>query len=103
MPRKSKPERRLHLVRRPDAHFPGMFSISTRKTTTFYVFWEIPCDIGGRGFAVHRLGLGELYHVRFGKPSECSCECLGFLRHGACKHLAALVALTEHGELPLAG
>ena len=31
---------------------------------------QLPCDIGGRGFAVHRLGLGTLYHVRVGSPAE---------------------------------
>ena len=72
-----------------------MFAISNRKSTTLYVFKEIPCAIGGRGFTVHRVGLPDLYHVRVGREKDCSCECLGYLRHGFCKHLAALMALVE--------
>jgi len=94
-----KSQRTLHLVRRPDAESPGIFSISTAKTTTHYAFREIPCSIGGRGFAVHRLGLAELYHVRVGRPIETSCECLGYLRHGNCKHLTALAALVNTNEI----
>jgi hypothetical protein len=68
-------------------------------TTTHYTLHEIRCDIGGRGFAVHRLGLGRLYHVRVGTPSECSCECLGFLRHGNCRHVLGLLGLIRRGLL----
>jgi hypothetical protein len=89
----------IRLIRPPDAHGVGVFVIKQRKETQFYVFKEIPCDIGGRGFAVHRLGLGDLYHVRIGTASESSCECLGFLRHGRCKHIQGLAALIGHDAL----
>ena len=52
---------------------------------------------GNRFFAMHRLGLGTLYHVRVGRPSECSCECLGFLAHGRCRHVQSLLTLTTEG------
>lgn len=74
----------------------GIFAIVDNKRTDSYVFKEIPCEIGGRAFAVHRLGLANLYHVRIGAPRDCSCECLGFLRHGRCKHIQALSALIGH-------
>jgi hypothetical protein len=86
----------IRLIRPPGALGVGVFAIIERKRTQFYAFREIPCDIGGRGFAVHRLGLGELYHVRVGAPDDCSCECLGYLRHGHCKHLQGLLALIGH-------
>ena len=73
----------------------GVLCVSSRSQQMFYTFKEIPCAIGGRGFAVHRLGLGELYHVRVGSPHECSCECLGFLAHGNCKHIQAIRTLIE--------
>jgi hypothetical protein len=60
---------------------------------------EVPCEIGGRGFAVHRLGLGTVYHVRVGDPADSTCECLGFLRWGRCKHVAGLRALIRLGAL----
>ncbi len=91
--------RLIRLIRQPGPDGVGVFSITKDRRTQFYVFKEIPCAIGGRGFAVHRLGLASLYHVRVGMPRECSCECLGFLAHGRCKHLQGLAALIGHDLL----
>ena len=91
--------RAIRLIRAPDAFGVGVFAITQRQDTQFYAFKEIPCDIGGRGFVVHRLGLANVYHVRVGTPSESSCECLGFLRHGRCKHIQGLAALIGHDLL----
>ncbi len=76
-----------------------MLCLRAGDQLSYYVVREIPCQIGGRGFAVHRLGLGDLYHVRVGRREDCSCECLGFLRHGQCKHVLGLRALTRYGLL----
>jgi hypothetical protein len=92
----ARPARVIRLVRPPDADGVGIFSITTRKATQFYAFKEIACEIGGRGFAVHRLGLANLYHVRLRTAQDSSCECLGFLRHGRCKHVQGLAALVGH-------
>ena len=62
---------------------------------TYYTFVEIPCEVGGRGFAVHKLGMGTLYHVRIGTVEDTSCECLGFLRYGYCRHVLGLRALLQ--------
>ncbi len=95
-----KTPRTVRLVRAPAADGVGVFYFEERGQTTWYVLHEIPCEIGGRGFEVHRLGLGELYHVRVdAKLGNCSCECLGFLRHGRCKHLLGLRALVREGKL----
>ncbi len=88
--------RSIHLVRPADSDGVGVFCIVEKGRAVFYTFCEIPCEIGGRGFALHRLGIGELYHVRIGTPDECSCECLGFLRHGHCRHILGLRALLHH-------
>ena len=93
------PERVIRLERPTTLDGVGAFSVRVGNRTTFYALHEIPCDIGGRGFAVHRLGLGELYHVRVGRPADCSCECLGFLRHGHCRHVLGLRALIRRGLL----
>ena len=90
----------IRLVRSPDSDGVGVLAVASKKDTQFYVFKEIGCAIGGRGFTIHRLGLGEVYHVRVGTPAESTCECLGFLRHGRCKHLQGLSALVGHGLLP---
>lgn len=94
-----RPPRLIRLLPTPEELGVGIFTIATKKRTDFYVFKEIPCEVGGRGFAVHRLGLGNVYHVRIGDRRECSCECMGFLRHSKCKHIQGLGALIGHGLL----
>jgi hypothetical protein len=95
----ARPARSIRLVRSPSSDGIGVFSVTEGDTSTFYTLHEIPCSIGGRGFAVHRLGLGNLYHVRVGAPRECSCECLGYLSGGRCKHILGLLALIREGKL----
>jgi hypothetical protein len=90
-------ERTISLVHASLPDGVGIFSIRDPRQTVFYAFREIPCDVGGRGFAVHKLGLGTLYHVRVGRREECSCECMGFLAHGVCRHVLGLRALTRQG------
>jgi hypothetical protein len=87
------PIRTITLIRAPDDRGVFVFRIVAERRTAFYVGREIPCQIGGRGFAVHKLGIGDLMHVRVGRPEDQSCECLGFLRWGRCRHIAGLTAL----------
>ena len=94
-----RPPRVIRLVCPPDAFGVGVFAITHKERTQFYVFKEIPCAIGGRAFAVHRIGLANLYDVHIGSSADSSCECLGFLRHGKCKHIQGLSALIGHGVL----
>lgn len=91
--------RSIRLIRSPGPTGVGVFRIDAGGRAQFYTFCEIRCEIGGRGFAVHRLGLGTVYHVRVGEPEDCSCECLGWLRWGRCKHVAGLLALIRAGEV----
>jgi hypothetical protein len=91
--------RSIRLVRSPALDGIGAFQVSAGTESAFYTFREIACEIGGRGFAVHRMGVGRLYHVRAGRPEDCSCECLGFLAHGRCKHVLGLLALMRRGKL----
>jgi hypothetical protein len=99
MPHPSSARRTVRLIRSPSLDGVGVFEVTERKKSSHYAFHEVPCEIGGRGFAVHRLGLGPLYHVRIGRPMECSCECLGFLRHDHCKHIEALQTLIGETHL----
>lgn len=93
------PARVITLIRSPKTDGVGVFRIAVGAKTQFYTFKEIPCEIGGRGFVVHRLGLGTVYHVRVGLPEDCSCECLGWLSHDHCKHVSGLKALIRSGAL----
>ena len=98
-PSPAKPQRTIRLVRAPAADGVGVFSITVGDRPVHYTIHEIRRDIGGRGFAVHRLGPGNLYHVRVGRPQDCSCECKGFLYHGYCRHILGLLALIREGKL----
>jgi hypothetical protein len=91
--------RTIRLIRPPAADGVGVFRVCVGEKASLYAVHEIPCEIGGRGFAVHRLGLGDLYHVRIDTLEESTCECLGFLRHGYCKHVGGLYALVQAGKL----
>jgi hypothetical protein len=96
----AKPKTRtVRIVRPRNADGVGVFCIEISDKAQFYTFLEIRCEIGGRGFAMHRLGQGELYHVRVGAPEDTSCECMGFLRWDRCKHVASLAALIKTGAL----
>jgi hypothetical protein len=95
----SKPTRTIAMIRPINADGVGVFRISLGSMTWLYALREIPCFIGGRGFVVHRLGLGVPYHVRVGVPRDCSCECLGFLYRNRCRHILGLLALIRTGKL----
>ena len=94
-----KPQRTIALVRPLNADGVGVFRISIGKLSWLYTVREILCEIGGRGFAVHRLGLGTAYDVRVGQPRDCSCECLGYLYRNSCRHILGLRALINQGKL----
>lgn len=91
--------RTVRLIRDLEVDGIGVLRVTVGGDATYYTVRELPCEIGGRGFAVHKLGLGPLYHVRVGESADCSCECLGFLRHGYCKHLLGLSALIAAGKI----
>lgn len=55
---------------------------------TLYAFQQIPCDIGGMAFEVKKVDMSGSYYVRMG--AESTCECMGFLRHGKCRHITGL-------------
>lgn len=95
----AKPARSIRLIRPPSIDGVGVFCVSVGEESAYYALREVPCAIGGRGFAVHRLGLGNLYHVRIGRPEECSCECKGFLFRSTCRHVLGLLALVREGKL----
>jgi SWIM zinc finger len=92
-------KRTIRLVVSPGADGVGAFSINAGKGACHYAFRELLCEIGGRGFAVHRLGLGTLFHVRVGRPADWSCECKGFLYRGYCRHVLGLLALIRQGKI----
>src|SRR5438132_6292072 len=97
MSRSTSLVRSVRLVRPPTADAAGIICLTDRKGDSLYAFEEIPCAIGGRGFRMHRLESGQHYHVRIDGAPESSCECLGYLAHGRCRHIVALQTLIGAG------
>ena len=103
-PRKprSKPERRIGLVVRPEGG-TGVVRIAVGMASTDYTLREFRSDIGGRAFELAKAGPdadGEVYHVRLtGDPRQDSCSCKGFAGHSHCKHRDGLAALVAAGRL----
>jgi hypothetical protein len=81
----------------------GRLEILTGRKSDAYRVAEFPAD-GGRGFRFTKLTPGtdrdvDAYSVFCATPGtglHDSCECRGFLRHGQCKHLAAVRAIEEN-------
>ena len=92
---------------------PGILRLSIGKETTIYAANPLPADFG-LGFTLTKQeaergpdGLtikdGATYHVNLDpNTGRHSCECLGHLHHGRCKHVSALLALFVAGRLQAA-
>jgi hypothetical protein len=99
MPSSSEPRQRVKPARHISVQPDGKIRIVCGKVDTEYTVIELPCDIGGRGFEVSNLSNLEIYHVNL-NGRDRSCDCIGHLRHGHCKHADGLAALIAAGKLP---
>ena len=100
MPDPNSPRRTVTVVKKSQLGLPGVLKITARKRSTLYLYREIDCETGGRGWEVWRLTAAEVYNCRTGmKASEVSCDCIGFEARGACRHVLALMALQCQGKL----
>ena len=99
-----KPERRIRLLK-PILDGMGAVQIFIDGEAHNYLILPIPSDFG----AAFRLikqellpvepGVWELedtacYNVNLNGP-QSTCECLGFLQHGHCKHVEGLTVLRQ--------
>lgn len=94
---RKKPARSVALHIRPDGAAPGAIELTVGKQSGGYLMTEIGSDFG-RAFAVEKAEDGTVYHVLL-DGAESSCECMGHLRHGHCKHVSGLSALIDAGKL----
>jgi hypothetical protein len=99
-PRKG-PKRTYRLGKAVHGVYPLLLTIG-KKRYGYYVF-PLASDFG-RAFKLVKFscdvepdGASEYDVCLDGTRSQC--ECLGFLRHGHCKHVESLVALVEGGAL----
>jgi hypothetical protein len=72
--------------------------IATPVVCDLYWLRCIPVAWGGRGFSLEKADGTDTYCVLL-DGARSTCECLGFLRWGHCKHVEALAALVEGGAL----
>src|SRR5262245_13545560 len=100
--RKSKVSRSVRVELPADADGdPCVISITVGKLTVEYFVYPIASD-WGRAFRLDKLANpDEQYHVNL-DGEQSSCECLGWLRHGHCKHRDGLQVLVDKGLLPAA-
>ncbi len=84
-------------------------TITLGKLCVDYLVEALASDFG-RAFRLHKLvpvvddhgtrfAEAEVYDVLL-DGARPSCECLGFLHHGKCKHIDAATALLAAGKLP---
>src|SRR5262249_12351526 len=80
----------------------GVLTMTIGKEVTHYFAWPIATDYG-EGWAVQKFNQpGDppgtqhpTYHVNLDRQhGRNSCDCLGHLHHGHCKHVDAMLALT---------
>lgn len=92
-------EKAVSLIHGPKSRgLPGVFRFRSDSVCSYYLFREITCDIGGRGWEVWRLTASEPYHVRTGYVgSNLSCSCAGFASNGLCRHVLAMQNLVHSG------
>lgn len=67
-----------------------VIAITKNKKTNFYLWAEISCEIGGRGFAMQKIADGAVHHLRIDPSGYVECDCRGFCRWDYCKHVRAL-------------
>lgn len=107
-----KPSRKSELTIEASPAEPGapiFVSITSKGQQSDYWCERIPADFGV-GVRFRKIWDGkakdfaeEVYDVSLDTVSHChSCECLGFLRWGYCRHVDAAIQLFDAGRLVLA-
>src|SRR5262249_6051215 len=100
------PQRFARLDDRPTVDEPALLTLHVAGNETDYWLSLVPSDFG-EAFKLEKLiptndgpaERGEVYHVLLENEFNHTCECLGFLRWGHCKHLDSIKALRDAGKL----
>lgn len=89
--------RRLSIILAPAPDDLGIIEITARGRTTSYWITADSCELG-RWFRLQKED-GQSYDILVAADGRHSCECMGYLAHGRCKHVDGLVAATRAGKL----
>ena len=94
-----KPERRVRLAVALNAEGKnGLLSITVGKAVASYHLSAIPSD-WGTAFSVEKIGGTDgPYHVCLTGMAR-TCDCIGHLAHGHCKHADGIACLMQLGKL----
>jgi hypothetical protein len=93
-----KPTRHVRVLLPVFGKNPGVIRIAVGGKATDYLVEPIGSDFGD-GFRLTKLdGWGDVYHVNLSNEGHI-CDCKGHLKHGHCKHPAALAALRQADRL----
>jgi hypothetical protein len=95
---RSKTPRTARLVVPPIEGHAGVLRLSTGNDHTDYVLQRLAADFG-TAYRLDKVDGPEEYNVNLDHGERSTCECLGFLAHGRCKHVEALQVLTAAGRL----
>jgi hypothetical protein len=99
---RSKPARTIGIVLPMNAEGEnGIVRITVGKEAAEYMLIELAADYG-RGFKVEKMGTEGTesgYHVNVTEDGKKTCDCLGHMQYGRCKHSDGLAALIAAGRL----
>ena len=97
---RQKPSRTIRLEDAPQGRLPGCLLMTVGKEVSRYLITLVPSQIGGQGYRLEKIGEPTSdYHVHLSDIGHHDCECLGYLRHGHCRHIHGLLALRNAGKL----
>jgi hypothetical protein len=91
------PSRHVRILKRPEyaPNVPGLFEVTVGSDVTRYQLSYVPSDFGDGFRFAKQGGDGAVYHVHISDQWGRTCECLGYLLHGHCKHIDLTVRLRE--------
>jgi hypothetical protein len=95
-----KVSRFARVLLRPVGRSAGVVRLTVGREVAGYLIRLLPSDFGDC-FRLSKVGVcGDVseYDVCLDNTGQ-TCECMGFLRHGHCKHVAGLMALRNAGKL----
>jgi hypothetical protein len=95
---RTKPARHVRLALKPFEGNPGVVEITVGRNATAYFLSPVSADFG-TGYRLEKFESGEVYHVNLAAGDLHTCDCKGFLQWGHCKHIQALLALYQAGQL----